>query len=625
MKMSPSRFLLASATALLLSCATPPSPTGSVQAAPTYSKLKLDQLRELARSDAPRALEALFSLLAEDAGDRPSGGPSDPDLEALASQAEASIEGDYRAALAAKDFSKALAKLDCLRALSGDSRLASFMTPEARSYAVSWKEGRASILADEAEDFFADALKTPALLVYSAAMAESDAQGPAFSDAGLTLWARRAMEARDRRSLGLICARLKARSLPLPPGAADFLASRDSMATMRAGVVTIRVDKGIKIEQGLGIPDRVLGTAFFIDQAGYALTNYHVIASEVDPTYKGYSHMSIKPADSPEDRIGAKVIGYDRLLDLAVIKIDAVPEYVFSFSDASALLSGQKIYAIGSPAGLENTVTSGIVSAKGRKLLQTGDVIQIDAALNPGNSGGPLLDESGGVVGIVFAGMPQFPGLNFAIPSDWALRVLPDLFRSGELKRAWIGISLAEKESGPVQEGIGITYRHPAVGTGIEEGDRLLEIDGEKPKGIADAQAMLLKRESGGLALVKLSNSGKVRIALRYLSERPFSPLESAARLDRKDRLFPALFGMSLTPLPGNIFESANFSVAKIWPGSVADEAGLSENDPISLKRFYVDKEQRAAFIQIYVKKRKAGFLESIIQVPASLDTSDFI
>jgi S1-C subfamily serine protease len=203
--------------------------------------------------------------------------------------------------------------------------------------------------------------------------------------------------------------------------------------------------------------------------------------------------------------------------------------------------------------------------------------------------------------------------------------VLPDLFRGGELHRAWLGISLAEKESGPSREGIEITYRHPSVASGIEEGDRLLDIDGEKPKDIVSAQAMLLTREIGGLALVKIADAGKERVELRSLTERPFSPLESAVPLDRKDRLFPALFGMSLTPLPGSLFESANFSVAKIWPGSVADEAGLSENDPISLKRFYVDREQRAVFIQIYVKKRKAGFLESIIQVPASLDIPDFI
>jgi serine protease Do len=627
MKMHSAYCALAAAAAIMASCATPSraSPSEKIETAPSYSQLKMDQLNELARSDAPRALEALYSLLNDGASVKPAGSPSDSELEALASSAEASVEADYRSALDAKDFVKALARLDCLRALNGAERLSGFLSPSARAEAAAWKEKRASILADEAEDFFAKKQRTPALLVYAAAMAESDAAGPAFSDKGLALWAGRALEARDRRSLGLICARLSARSLPQPSGAAEFLASRDSMATMRAGVVTVRVDKGIRIEQGLGIPDRVLGTAFFIDKAGYALTNYHVIASEVDPTYKGYSHMSIKPSDSPEDRIGAKVVGYDRLLDLAVIKIDAVPDYIFSFSDASALVSGQKIYAIGSPAGLENTVTSGIVSAMGRKLLQTGEVMQIDAALNPGNSGGPLLDESGGVVGIVFAGMPQFPGLNFAIPSDWAVRVLPDLFRGGELHRAWLGISLAEKESGPSREGIEITYRHPSVASGIEEGDRLLDIDGDKPKDIASAQAMLLAREIGGLALVKIADAGKERVELRSLTERPFSPLESAVPLDRKDRLFPALFGMSLTPLPGSLFESANFSVAKIWPGSVADEAGLSENDPISLKRFYVDREQRAVFIQIYVKKRKAGFLESIIQVPASLDIPDFI
>jgi Trypsin-like serine proteases, typically periplasmic, contain C-terminal PDZ domain len=394
---------------------------------------------------------------------------------------------------------------------------------------------------------------------------------------------------------------------------------------MRSGVVTIRVDKGIKVEQGLGTPDRVLGTGFYIDKAGYVLTNYHVIQSEVDPQYNGYSKISIKPADSPEDRIGAKVVGYDRILDLAILKVDTVPTYVFSLSDNAELQSGQRIYAMGSPAGLENSVTSGIVSATGRRLLQSGDVIQIDAALNPGNSGGPLIDEAGSAVGVVFAGMPQYQGLNFAIPSSWVLKVLPELFRGGEIKRAWLGLALADKEEGGAKEGLEVTYRHPSSSAGIEEGDRLLDIGGAKPKDIPSAQSLLLAREAGSLALVHLSSSNGERTELRYLPERPFAPLDSAARLDRKDRLFPALFGMSVTPLPSSFMEGSNYSVARIWPGSIADEAGLSENDPISLRRFVVDEKQRAAFIQIYVKKRKAGFLESIIQIPASLDIPDFI
>ena len=493
---------------------------------------------------------------------------------------------------------------------------------------AAWKARRSSFLASEADAFFEKGQTAPALLVYVDALAESgnDTSLAPFSGDRLELWAKRALEARDRASFKRLCAELSARSLALPEGAASYLDSKDSMESMRKGVVTIRVDKGIKIEQGVGVPDRELGSAFFIDRAGYAITNYHVIESEVDPTYEGYSSISAKPADAPEDRLGAKVIGYDRLLDLALIKVDTTPEYVFSLSEGIQLLRrAQDILAIGSPAGLENTVTSGIVSAQGRKILQTGSSIQVDVALNPGNSGGPLLDESGDVVGVVYAGMLQYQGLNFAIPSEWVLKVLPDLFRGGEVKRAWLGLCLAENESGPRRAGIEITYRHPALAAGIDEGDRILAIDGTKLKDIPATQALLLRSNPGVLSLVKIERGGVEKTLLRSMGERPFTPFESAVRLDRKEKLFPPLFGMSLSPLPSSLFDSANFSVSKVWPGSIADESGLSENDPISLRRFVVDKEQHAAYIQIYVKKRKAGFLESVIQIPASLDTPDFI
>ncbi len=611
-------LIAAAAIVLLSACATAP-PKDSVESAPPYSKLKLEELQKLSRSDASRALEAIASILGEDDSLRPAGGPTGAELRSLAAEAESTVESEYRSALDAKDYPVALARLDSLKALGEEEGLAALLGPGARAEANAWVEMRAFILIEEAEAFFAKGLATPALLVYLSAL------GPSSPPAELSLWAGRALAARDRRSLGILCRELSSRGLSQPAGAESFLASRDSMATMRSGVVTIRVDRGIKIEQGLGTPDRVLGTGFYIDRAGYVLTNYHVIASEVDPEYEGYSHLSIKPEGAPEERIGAKVIGYDRLLDLALIKADTVPDYVFSLSDGTDLLPGQKIFAIGSPAGLEDTVTSGIVSAVGRRILQTGNAMQVDAALNPGNSGGPLLDEAGAAVGVVFAGMPQFQSLNFAIPCFWVIKVLPELFDGGEIRRAWLGLSLAAKEAGPPLDGIEITYRHPAAAAGVEEGDRLLEIDGQKPKDAASAQAMLLLRRPGSLVRLRLGNGGKERMELRYLAERPFSPLDSAIRLDRQDRLFPALFGMSLTPLPGNLFETSNFSVAKVWPGTIADESGLSENDPISIKRFYVDHEQRAALIQIYVKKRKAGFLESIIQIPASLETPDFI
>jgi len=624
MKSTSSRLAIVAACALMLSCSTSPH-TDRIAAAPSYPKLKLEELRVLFQSDAPRALEAIASLLEDGGTARPAAGPTAAELLSLAAEAVAKVEKAYKSALESKAYAAALAGLDSLKALSLVKSLSTSMPPGSSMDEVAWREARSSILLDEAEDFHSKGLSAPALLLYLQALDAGRAASPAFSTSELALWAGRALEARDRRSLTIIDRELSSRSASLPSGAEDFLATRDTVAKMRSGVVTIRVDKGIRIEQGMGIPDRVLGTGFYIDRAGYVLTNYHVISSEVDPKYEGYSHMSIKPADAPEARIGAKVVGYDRLLDIALIKVDAVPDYVFSLSDGKDLLPGQKISAMGSPAGLENTVTSGIVSAVGRKILQTGDAIQVDASLNPGNSGGPLIDETGAAVGVVFAGMPQFQNLNFAIPAFWIIKILPDLFRGGELHRAWLGLSLAEKEASPAGEGIEVTYRHPSFAMGIDEGDRLLEIDGEKTSDIAGTQALLLRRVVDSLVLVSVSREGRDREELRCLGERPFSPFDSAIKLDRKDRLFAALFGMSLTPLPGNLFESANYSIAKIWPGSIADESGLSENDPISLRRFYVDPEQRAVFIQIYVKKRKAGFLESIIQIPASLETPNFI
>jgi serine protease Do len=611
--------------ALAAACSSGPRATPALRPAPSYKELKMEELRDLERSDPSRVLEAISSLL--EADESSSSGPSVTELTSLATEAIAALEAAYDGALAAKDYPTAIDKLDCLHAVAGTYSLKSLLSAHATAEVAAWKARRAAYLASEADAFFEKEQTAPALLVYVAALAESggDASAAPFSDDRLELWAKRALEARDRASFKRLCAELAIRSLALPPGAESYLDSKDSMEAMRKGVVTIRVDKGIKIEQGVGVPDRELGSAFFIDRAGYAITNYHVIESEVDPTYEGYSRISAKPADVPEDRLGAKVIGYDRLLDLALVKVDTVPEYVFSLSEGIQLSVGHKIYAIGSPAGLENTVTSGIVSAQGRKILQTGSSIQVDVALNPGNSGGPLLDESGDVVGVVYAGMLQYQGLNFAIPSEWVLKVLPDLFRGGEVKRAWLGLCLAENESGPRKAGIEITYRHPAVAAGIDEGDRILALDGTKLKDIPSTQALLLRSNPGVLSLVSVERGGVERTLLRSLGERPFTPFESAARLDRKEKLFPPLFGMSLTPLPSSLFDSASFSVAKIWPGSIADESGLSENDPISLRRFVVDRAQHAAYIQIYVKKRKAGFLESVIQIPASLDTPDFI
>lgn len=665
---APAAILLA---VLLGSCASPgPAPKGESPAL-SYERLKLEEIRAFLKDDPAAAAEAALYFLARPEaladGVAPGGRESLVlELKAIVSEAGSGFAGRYEAALAAKDPRGALSALRSLRALDVFPASASLLKPEAAALAGAPAAREAELLVAEAEAFYGKGLSTPALLLYlesldarapgaagaagspmSAAGAAGKPGAAAAGDGGATgappaagaapkeellLWAGRALEARNRAVLARLGRELAARGLGLPEKALTLLAGRDSMADMRKGVVTIRVDRGIKIEQGLGSPDRMLGSGFYIDGSGYVLTNYHVIESEVDPKFEGYSRLSVRPSDAPEARIPAKVVGWDRLLDLALIKVEARPEYVFPVGAGAAPGPSDRIYAIGSPLGLENTVTAGIVSASGRRLLQTGEAMQVDAALNPGNSGGPLVDESGALAGVVFAGMPRFQGLNFAIPAAWAARVLPSLFRGGEVERAWLGLSLADLGSaasdGEGAKALEISYRHPSAPPGLEAGSRLLSVDGASFGKIVEAQAYLLSRSPGELVLVRTGGAdakAPPSSALRALRKRPFSPLEAAASLDRRDLLFPALFGMSVRPLPGSFLEPEAYSVAKIYPGSIADESGLSENDPFALRRFIVDKELRAAVIQIHVKKRKAGFLESIIQIPAPLDIPDFI
>jgi|GEM_PF-264961 len=695
MKSSPLKICCAASALLLcLSCAGGPGNSPSAVPGNTYREAKAGELRELAGKDPALAAERALVLLAG-AGESGPGLGAD-ELRSIVRLASDRFAGEYSEGISGGDYEKSAAALRSLRTLAAGAPAPDCLSDRARALAASGTALDAELLAADAESLYGRGLETAAFLVYGDALragldsgpdhpaASADAApasaaaaasgtslpaGTAASDAGilhcasLAVWGARALKAGSRMALSMYSDYLKKAGLALPDGAEALLSSRDSMSDMKKGVVTIRVDRGIKIEDGMGVPDRVLGTGFYIDRNGYVLTNYHVISSEVDPAYEGYSSLSIRPSDSPETRIPGKVVGYDRLLDLAVIKVEAKPDYVFSFDLAAEPQSGAHIYVIGSPVGLENTITSGIVSASGRRLLSTGSVIQIDAAVNPGNSGGPMLDENGRVLGVAFAGLASYQGLNFAIPSSWILRVLPELMRGGEIKRAWAGLSLADSAAQEAQStqsskatpiapsappsaagsaAGGADSAQPAVlsvkphllvsyaalnmASGVAMGDYLLSIDGSAFSRIEQAQMFMLGRRPGELVSIGLRGAdGRERKVLSALGERPYSPLEQAVQSDRKERLFPVLFGMEVLSTGASFLEGGSYSVSKIYPGSTADEGGLSENDPFNLRNFIVDKKQRAVFIQIHVKKRKAGFLDSIIQIGASLDSPDFI
>src|SRR5580693_7745232 len=187
------------------------------------------------------------------------------------------------------------------------------------------------------------------------------------------------------------------------------------------------------------VPQQGQGSGFILDKAGHVLTNYHVVEG---------ANRGIEVQMSNKRRYAAKVVGTDRVHDLALLQIDAPNLQPVTLADSADLAVGQKVYAIGNPFGLSGTMTRGIISSirsiHGAEGAPIEDAIQTDAAINPGNSGGPLLNSRGEVIGIntmiASNGAEQSSGIGFAIPINTAKAVLADLTRYGKVKRPSLGI-----------------------------------------------------------------------------------------------------------------------------------------------------------------------------------------
>ena len=438
----------------------------------------------------------------------------------------------------------------------------------------------------------------------------------------LSLLLKLAVELQNAKVHQLALKEIERQGIEAPEDAAAATVGIPPVERMVQGTVTVWVNRGIKLERGMGFPDRVIGSGFFIDSRGYLLTNYHVIASEVDPEYEGYSRLYIRLSDSVEEKVPARVVGYDRLFDLALIKAEVEPQFTFSYSGSSDLKVGGRIIAIGSPAGLENTVTSGIVSATGRRFLQMGDAIQVDVPINYGNSGGPLLDDSGQLVGIVFAGIEQFEGVNFAIPYNWVEKALPRLYRGDEAGHPWLGIAMQEGDKG--LEVIYTVPGSPADRAGIKEGDILVSLNGTSYTAIGDIQSALLDLDYPVLVNLEWQRDGQSFSGALSLAERPYSPIEESLAKDLRDNVLLPLFGIKIEKTSRFLWRT-NYTVRRVLPGSIADETGLSKDDPLSIQGWELDEENRFALLRIYVKKRKSGFLESAVQLAAYLETDIFI
>jgi serine protease Do len=259
---------------------------------------------------------------------------------------------------------------------------------------------------------------------------------------------------------------------------------------------------------------RGVGSGFILSPDGYVMTNAHVV--------DGADEVMVTLTDKREFK--AKIVGHDKRTDVAVVKIEAGGLPAVKIGDANKLRVGEWVMAIGSPFGLENTVTAGIVSAKQR---DTGDYlpfIQTDVAINPGNSGGPLLNMRGEVVGInsqIYSRSGGFMGISFSIPIDEAMRVADQLRTSGRVIRGRIGVTIAPvtkevaesiglgKPAGALVQGV--ESGGPAERAGIEPGDIIVKVDGKGVEKSVDLPRIIGGTKPGSKASLQLFRRGATR------------------------------------------------------------------------------------------------------------------
>ena len=264
---------------------------------------------------------------------------------------------------------------------------------------------------------------------------------------------------------------------------------------------------GIPMERDIS----ALGSGFIIDEKGIIITNNHVIEGAKDIVVQVNGEIKFK----------AKVIGADPLMDIAVLQIDTKEKLIpVKFGDSDKARIGDWVIAIGNPFGLGGTVTSGIISARNRNLggylARYEDYIQTDASINSGNSGGPLFDLNGDVVGINTAilGRSGNVGIGFAIPSNSAKIVIDQLIEFGETKRGWLGVRIQDvtKEIAEVEKldkargalVASVADNSPSDKAGVKAGDIILEFDGEKIKEMKELTMIVARTEVGKKVKLKI-------------------------------------------------------------------------------------------------------------------------
>jgi S1-C subfamily serine protease len=295
----------------------------------------------------------------------------------------------------------------------------------------------------------------------------------------------------------------------------DVMREDSSDDELRKFLNSIPVEKwGLVSDQGSGV---------VIDRSGYVVTNLHVIA--------GANEITVVLSDGK--RCPGLVVGVDSLTDLALLKIDADRLIPINWGDSDECRVGTPVWAIGSPFGLDRTVTFGILSGKNR-LVRTSsryqDFMQSDAAINPGNSGGPLVNSSGQLIGINTAIVGDtFRGVSFSIPSNIVREVYGRLKTSGRFVRGWLGLSLEElistdsNRNGAVVSSL-VGADSPGAKAGILPGDIIRKIADEEIRNVGHLMRLAASMEIGSQTKLEIERSGKVLLVDIVVGKRPHDP-----------------------------------------------------------------------------------------------------
>jgi len=337
-----------------------------------------------------------------------------------------------------------------------------------------------------------------------------------------------------------------------------------------------------------------LGSGIIVDPKGYIITNNHVV--------QGATKIKVNVKDGKE--YSAKIIAGDDYSDIAVIKIESEkPLPSVRIGDAKAMKVGDWVIAVGSPFGLEQTVTAGIISATGRVFAEGStqmlfnDYLQTDAAINPGNSGGPLVNMNGEVIGInsfISTSSRSNAGVGFAVPAHIFVNVYNQILEKGKVNRGYLGVNMnvqfpftpAMAEFFGVKQGSGVLITSlsdengPAAKAGIKGEDVIIEFDGKKISEVQDLRLAAANSPPGQTVKVKAVRYGKVMDFSVNLGERPPDQAqpENGFSFDEKAERKPEI-GMRIDVVPPRMARELGITggamVVSVSPGSLAEDAGL--------------------------------------------------